>query len=411
MCTPTVDDEWLEYMTEMCDANVGFVDNRAYEPFVPPPELATDAELKAQRDGALVPTRTPSPDIAPEATDLYISTKTIITRLTSPINLGDIFWKLPVMPFWKPAVGIIKKQLKFDLTSQDEVDSLMDKLAAETSYCVMTLDNKDVDLQAAPVEPTSVRERKQKKVRQFCDKRIVRVGMSKKDIRPKSKKKAASKRAFLNCVVLIYRIKMAEEYTEIHVKLFNTGKVEIPGIQSDQMLASVMELVRAQVAHFIPGIQYTNAPHTIVLVNSNFNCGFYIDRDEFNAILRHKYNITTVFDPWYPGVQCKFYYDPMWRQTQKMLTWQNTDSSVKYTRVSFMIFRTGSVLIMGKCTEDVLFIIYEFLKELLRTEYPEIKQLKEGVGLPDLNELESLPYPSRARKMRKPRTQQIVVTK
>jgi hypothetical protein len=40
--------------------------------------------------------------------------------------------------------------------------------------------------------------------------------------------------------------------------------------------------------------------------------------------------------------------------------------------ISFMIFRTGSVLIVGRCGENVLFCIYNFLKKLLETEYPEI---------------------------------------
>ena len=37
-----------------------------------------------------------------------------------------------------------------------------------------------------------------------------------------------------------------------------------------------------------------------------------------------------------------------------------------------MIFRTGSALIVGKCSEDVLNIIYEFLCKLLSDEYPNI---------------------------------------
>jgi hypothetical protein len=37
-----------------------------------------------------------------------------------------------------------------------------------------------------------------------------------------------------------------------------------------------------------------------------------------------------------------------------------------------MIFRTGSVLIVGRCDENVLHCIYAFLKKLLEVEYPEI---------------------------------------
>jgi len=41
-----------------------------------------------------------------------------------------------------------------------------------------------------------------------------------------------------------------------------------------------------------------------------------------------------------------------------------------------MIFRTGSVLIVGKCDENVLVLIYEFLKNLLSVEYQRIGQQK-----------------------------------
>ena len=39
-----------------------------------------------------------------------------------------------------------------------------------------------------------------------------------------------------------------------------------------------------------------------------------------------------------------------------------------------MIFRTGSVLIVGRCDENVLLIIYEFFKKILVTEYSNICQ-------------------------------------
>ena len=39
-----------------------------------------------------------------------------------------------------------------------------------------------------------------------------------------------------------------------------------------------------------------------------------------------------------------------------------------------MIFRTGSVLIVGKCDEYVLIFIYDFLKDILFKEYKNICQ-------------------------------------
>jgi hypothetical protein len=39
-----------------------------------------------------------------------------------------------------------------------------------------------------------------------------------------------------------------------------------------------------------------------------------------------------------------------------------------------MIFRTGSVLIVGRCDENVLLIIYDYLKIILHNEYKNICQ-------------------------------------
>jgi hypothetical protein len=39
-----------------------------------------------------------------------------------------------------------------------------------------------------------------------------------------------------------------------------------------------------------------------------------------------------------------------------------------------MIFRTGSILIVGMCNENVLYVIYEFIKKMLINEFYHIGQ-------------------------------------
>jgi hypothetical protein len=43
-----------------------------------------------------------------------------------------------------------------------------------------------------------------------------------------------------------------------------------------------------------------------------------------------------------------------------------------WQEISFMVFRTGSVLIVGNCDSYVLNIIYKYLRELLTNEYANI---------------------------------------
>jgi hypothetical protein len=92
--------------------------------------------------------------------------------------------------------------------------------------------------------------------------------------------------------------------------------------------------------------------------------------------LKYKYNIQAIFDPCsYPGIQCKFYYNPdIDIQSGSQISEEKKHLYADVKKISFMIFRTGSVLIVGRCDENVLIIIYEFLKNILTNEYKNICQ-------------------------------------
>ena len=125
-----------------------------------------------------------------------------------------------------------------------------------------------------------------------------------------------------------------------------------------------------------------------VLINSNFTCGYTIDRDKLQNIFKGpKYNIETAYDPCsYPGVKCRYYYNNelspeeqtgSLMKTDDILTMEQLSKSTKYTVVSFMIFRTGSVLIVGNCNEEELNHIYIFIKRILEDEYKELQVMGE----------------------------------
>ena len=122
-----------------------------------------------------------------------------------------------------------------------------------------------------------------------------------------------------------------------------------------------------------------------VLINSNFNCGFYINRERLFQILTQKYGIETAYDPCsYPGVKCKYYFNNEIEFDETLQTGQikNEDRNMKmfelgenkkYTEVSFMIFRTGSCLIVGNSSERKLRFIFDFLKGVLQREFMDIR--------------------------------------
>jgi hypothetical protein len=172
-------------------------------------------------------------------------------------------------------------------------------------------------------------------------------------------------------------MKVEKAFKEFHVKVFNTGKLEIPGVQSEVVFELILKQIITTLQPYIDfPLGYKDNSNETVLINSNFNCGFFINREILYDILKSKYNIHSIYDPCsYPGIQSKFYYNPdVGIQTGCQISEENRSLYNDVKEVSFMIFRTGSVLIVGKCDENVLMIIYEFLKNILTNEYKYIYQ-------------------------------------
>jgi hypothetical protein len=303
----------------------------------------------------------------PACSPIYISTTTKIAYLTGPIDIKNVFWEIPIIKYTDEREGVIKKQIKFSSTDRDEYLTIMARIEKERyadNQEIEHIDNPDGRIK-------------------FKDQRKISIGMSKKDILCYRSKR---KRAFFNCFVIILRIRdtAADKFTEMHVKVFNTGKLEIPGIQTDGMLSVVLEMVVTILRRFV-GDHLSCIPGKCdtVLINSNFNCGFYINRDKLHDLLKYKYRINSNYDSCsYPGIQSKFYYiipnsddqsQPQLQPTSAIIqSGQQPASGVKYYEISFMIFRTGSVLIVGKCTELILYVIYAFIKNILSSEYATI---------------------------------------
>lgn len=301
--------------------------------------------------------------------ELFISTKTKVLFLNQAIDINDVFWKIPVEEYWKPVECVVKKQMKIVSKSPEEYEQFMEKLKSVPYYTENII--KQIN------NPTARRIK-------FKDERKITVGVSKKDI---MNCRGKVKNAFYNCFAIIIRFKYEGEFREIHVKIFNTGKLEIPGVLNAEILEMMRQYVLKVLQPHIstPLAFIENSQDDNVLINSNFNCGFYIDREKLFSILRsNKYGLETAYDPCiYPGIKCKFYYNNTIGVDASLQTGRiNTeDRNMKmselgnnktYTEVSFMIFRTGSCLIVGNCSETILQFIFQFIKNILIAERPVV---------------------------------------
>jgi len=294
----------------------------------------------------------------------------------------DLFWRIEIMMYSNIGEGVLKKQMKFVSNTKEELQQIQEKLSLESSIV-----NQEI---------ISFHDEFSSRLK-FRDIRKISIGICSKDLLTKAKKKSA----FYNCVVLIVRVRNVSVFKEYHVKVFNTGKMEIPGIQCAAEFDRVTECVFTILGMYVEGGLQMNKDETdTVLINSNFNCGFYINRDAFYEILQKKYMIQSVYDPCsYPGIQCKFYFNSEREIQTGLQEYEDIKGrgygykkglnlpknkildkkESKYTEMSLMIFRTGSVLIVGMCTEVVLKDVYDFLCGVLTQEYSQIRQQGDHV--------------------------------
>lgn len=288
--------------------------------------------------------------------ELHISTKTILISLPTTFDLSSIFWHTPVIQYHALQDGIVKKQTKITTNTPEErrnIEAMCQDECERGIYFTQSI------LEDTP----------EKCVRK------VNIGICKKDVMSFNKK-YVPKGAFSNCIVFTVRIH-EENYQEVHIKVFQSGKLEIPGMKCpDTVHAAVHLLLRIMQC----GNVAVSTQMTPVLINSNFNCGYVVNRDVLYEILQKKYRINAYYDQCsYPGIQCKYYYYEKCRElsTENLMPGQRHPShpssktavnNANIYEVSFFIFRTGNVLIVGRCNEDVLKTIFDYISSILINE-------------------------------------------
>lgn len=293
---------------------------------------------------------------SPECGKLNVSTKTKIIYIDRQFDLYDLFWKIDIMDYDDDTPGIIKKQAQFNIKSEEELNQFIINKDKERNALVKYNTRRSANKNKVDeTTPPSI-----EKINQGKWVAIINVGYCRKYLLD-SKKSISG--AFYNCIVFIFREMYKGKFMEYHVKLFNSGKVEIPGIKDDKYLDTSIALIVNKLREIYNDetISEIKEKRVLVLVNADFNCNYYLNRDKLAHILKHKYKIKCNYDTSnYPGIQCKY-------QIKNGLL------------IPIKIFRTGRVLIVGKCEGAELMEVYNFMKDIIfKNEYSNISTSKSN---------------------------------
>lgn len=187
-------------------------------------------------------------------------------------------------------------------------------------------------------------------------------------IAKKGKKKKRVKRSFYNQTTLIVRTKKTKP---INIKLFQNGSLHATGCKDIIELFDTIETLfnKLKITKAIINPQSLNEiiekPYVsdisllklenlydfqIVMINSNFNIGFKINREKLYDLLIND-GYTCTYDPLiHACVNCKFSY------------------SVSQI-ISIFIFESGSIIITGANRSDQIIASYNFINKFILTNY------------------------------------------
>lgn len=386
----------------------------------------------------------------PIPTPINISTKTKTFTFNKTFDIFDIFWKINIIPYYLQDENIIKKQLRIRSYSQETTNMQNEFIEREKEkgyftniYIQTDIDHNNLIYSNTPqnndenndennnetndktiklnddekyknaknkeIEEANDKEREaniSKKIKNkyvftrtitvgLCKKEALKTNIVSKNTNSKRKLKKAKKGGtFYNSFAIWFRILFCNQYQEIHIKIFNTGKIEIPGIKEFEVEQKILTKLKyfLQIITQNNDLEYLNPNGSLVLINSSFHFHYQIKKNVLAAIITEIYGWYVSNDTnSYPGVRCVYFYDeklPKNKQTgqpsqefieefkrlskKKSLKDFIKKNKINYKLITIIFFSTGSCIINGTFSDEILYFIYDKLCEIFKLYFANI---------------------------------------
>ena len=190
-----------------------------------------------------------------------------------------------------------------------------------------------------------------------------------------SKKKLESKKYFYNQLTLHIHNSLKKN-KRVNVKIFNNGRIQMTGINSDLVGSTTMEIVLKEFNKLSNKSDIFSDINILkigdletVLINSDFDIHHEVDRDNLHrAIVDNGY--LSSYEPCnYPGVNIKYYYNPLKRNfgicdCEKHCNGKGLNDTCK--KITIAVFKSGKIIITGGRSKYHIQIAYEFITEFIQ---------------------------------------------
>jgi TATA-box binding protein (TBP) (component of TFIID and TFIIIB) len=190
-----------------------------------------------------------------------------------------------------------------------------------------------------------------------------------------SKKKSENRNYFYNQVTLhIYND--LKENKRVNVKIFNNGRIQMTGINSDLIGTTTMEIILKEFNRLENKKEIVDHEELItqsedletVLINSDFDIHSEINREALHRVIIDNDYLSSYEPCNYPGVNIKYYYNSS-RQNygrcdcDKPCNGKGLNDSCK--RITIVAFKSGKIIITGGRSKKHIQTAYEFITEFI----------------------------------------------
>ena len=227
-------------------------------------------------------------------------------------------------------------------------------------------------------------------------------GYDRHNKRRKKKRKTVKKRnKFYNQSTLL--IRMDDEH-EVNLKLFRNGGVQMTGLKYEEegikCITEIIIPILENLGEIVIDKHFVNEKNSlhidkydIVMINSNYRTNFKIKRDVLHNILNKEYGILASFEPCiYPGVNAKYYWNKIAHEDKMSGVCDckkkcvgkgrgNGDGDCK--KITISTFQSGSVIITGARNTKQIYDAYNFINEVFRIHYSELKKREIKIAVPE----------------------------
>ena len=190
-------------------------------------------------------------------------------------------------------------------------------------------------------------------------------GFSKKMLRKKRKK--TKKKSFYNQAT----VHVVHDGKIMNVKLFNNGKIQITGLKK---VHQGPELIQLLIEYFkdLSILDYDTflMNHKLVLINSDFDIGFEINREVLHREIIDS-GVYSSYEPCiYPGVNIKYFmntinFDGICDCSAMCNGKGRADGDGDCKKVTIAVFKSGKIIITGGQHTDQLEKAYRFIKNFI----------------------------------------------